>query len=267
MKFDIESHLSYNTNKIIAELIHEIIIYGYNAGDTLKDYNILRFYNRIEQLYFFIKDIINDTDKEKKIEDKVKKIMEQLQVQKRRIESLNLLEDIKSLYLDLLFVLQDRQYFFRVTRYTQGYQRNINEKEIFDSHNSYDTNKIIAIQIMTIVGMGSEAGDNCDFLSYYRYFNRVDMLYFFVRPILFLEEKEIDEMREVLINQIYNFEVDPINRNVKNLASFSYNVRNYHKKIINILQMGRYLFRIRTVKDKSLGATDIFFESSVYGDN
>ena len=264
VKFDFESHLSYNINKILSELIQEIIIYGYHASDTLKDNNILRFYNRIEQLYFTIRDIIKE-DKVELIDNQTKEIMKKIQKQKRVVESIEVLEEVKQLFLFLIKELQDRQYFFRMVDYRNKTGKKI-EKEIFDSHNSFDTNKIISVQMMTIVGAGSEAGDYCDFLSHYKYYNRLDMLYLFIRPIILLEEKELDYIRDKIIYNIKLFELNPNLRTIINLTEFSKTIRDFHKKIINLLQKGRYLFRIRTLKDKSLSSSSIFFESSVYGD-
>jgi len=267
-KSDIESHLSWNTNKIIVEYFLDVVVYGYHASDTLAIEDIQRYYNRLDQIYIMVNDVIKQ-NKEKFIEIKknILILLKKLTINPKNQTAYNciiLLRKIKLYHLLIVGSLQEKQYFFRVTQKDLKKKKKI--EEVIITFNTVDTNKLISLQIMTIMGIGAKAYDILNFQIQYKYFNRLDLLYISCRCVLDKNVEEIDSIRNFILNYIEKFEKNKKYRSTENFISFSKLINKYHINLISSLQAKSFFFRIAKRKDKTLRNASLFNSSSIYGD-
>ena len=265
---NLESHLSYNTNKIISELIQEIILYGYYASDYLTLDHINSYYNRVNQLYILTTGIHTIRTRTKVI--KVKElILENLKlfVKNQNLRThLNLLiflNMIKKFHFLIITGLQEKQFFFRIMK-----NKKEDIEEVIDSHNSRDTNILIAIQVMTIIGIATKTFDNICFNNLYKYFNRIDQFFIFVRNIIEEETEKLDYLRKKVIDDLIAFEKNKKLRTNENLIIFLEEIKEIYNLLILGLQDKKFFFRTSIRRDKSLKKRISNFNTKdIYGDD
>lgn len=112
----IESHSSYNTNKLVNMWKAEIDALGLQASNSMHLSNIIGFFNAVEQWYIGVKDVLGNKDDLEKLRQSFLKLLDLIeenpQYQTRRSLKM-LLRITKQFYSDIITGLQKHQYFFR----------------------------------------------------------------------------------------------------------------------------------------------------------
>jgi len=117
IKERVDSHLSYNINKIIAVLIIEINNASIACSTKLHFLTLNRYYNCLDQLYITISPILIEKTQEKiiKIKDEYDKCLDALSHKRNQtVDNLREMYKIAKLYnFYLIKGMQDKQFLYR----------------------------------------------------------------------------------------------------------------------------------------------------------